>query len=102
MDGTAPPQTVGPRWLKSRKSLSTGACVELAIFNGMILMRDSKHPQTPPLCYTPEEMDAFLEGVKNGEFDHLVYGGLDTHDDLVKSELTRSSAGRSASPAMST
>jgi hypothetical protein len=38
----------------------------------MILVRDSKNPLDPPLCYTWEEMDAFVDGVKKGEFDALL------------------------------
>jgi hypothetical protein len=35
----------------------------------MIAVRDSKDPDGPVLLYTPREWDAFLDGVKRGEFD---------------------------------
>jgi hypothetical protein len=38
----------------------------------MILLRDSKSPQTPPFRYTSEEFRAFLDGAKAGEFDDLI------------------------------
>lgn len=34
-------------------------------------MRNSRDPQGPALVYTPEEIEAFLAGVKRGEFDGL-------------------------------
>jgi hypothetical protein len=59
------------RWLKSRKSLSNGQCVEVAETRGMIAVRDSKDPSGPILTYTRAEWEAFLDGAKKGEFDHL-------------------------------
>jgi hypothetical protein len=34
-----------------------------------ILVRDSKHPRRAVLNFTPAEWDAFIGGVRNGEFD---------------------------------
>jgi Domain of unknown function (DUF397) len=39
---------------------------------GGIAVRDSKDPEGPILVYTPTEFSAFLEGVRNGEFEHFV------------------------------
>jgi uncharacterized protein DUF397 len=61
----------GLAWRKAKRSVSNGACVELASFNGMIAMRDSKDPDGPVLMYTPSELSAFLHGAKAGEFDDL-------------------------------
>ena len=47
-------------------------CVEIASTVDKIAMRDSKDPDGPILVYTPTEFSAFLEGARNGEFDHLV------------------------------
>jgi hypothetical protein len=59
-------------WRKATKS-NTGGCVELAPTpDGMIAVRDSKNPQGAILLYTPVEWDAFLDGVKRGEFDDLL------------------------------
>lgn len=56
--------------------------VEIAVIDGrdspvghktgeekLILMRDGKHPEGPVLVFTPAEWDAFVGGVKDGEFD---------------------------------
>jgi Domain of unknown function (DUF397) len=59
-------------WLKAQCSTANGQCVEIASSAGRIAMRDSKDPDGPVLVYTPTEFSAFLEGARNGEFDHLV------------------------------
>ena len=60
-------------WLKAHCSTANGQCVEIASTVGKIAMRDSKDPDGPILVYTPTEFSAFLEGARNGEFDHLVH-----------------------------
>jgi hypothetical protein len=60
-------------WQKSRHSNSQGTCVELAgLPNGDIALRNSRHPDGPALIYTPAEIDAFIRGAKDGEFDDLI------------------------------
>ncbi|MBI1759536.1 MAG: DUF397 domain-containing protein [Actinobacteria bacterium] len=59
-----------PAWQKANRSLTNGACVEVAKLDGKVAVRDSKDPQGGWLAYTPAEWAAFLDGVKNGEFDH--------------------------------
>jgi hypothetical protein len=60
-------------WRKSRHSNSQGTCVELAgLPGGTIAVRNSRHPDSPALVYSPAEMDAFIRGVKDGEFDDLL------------------------------
>lgn len=34
-----------------------------------ILIRDSKNPESPTLTFNKGEWDAFVKGVKDGEFD---------------------------------
>ena len=59
-------------WRKSARSNNGGACVEIAVnLPGIIAMRDSKDPNGPALIFTPAEWDAFVGGVKDGEFDQL-------------------------------
>jgi Domain of unknown function (DUF397) len=58
-------------WRKSSKCANS-ECVELTREQDMILLRDSKSPETPALRYTREEFRAFLDGAKAGEFDDLV------------------------------
>lgn len=60
-------------WTKSRKTMEEGQCVETAALpGGGVAIRNSREPDGPALVYTRAEMDAFLVGVKNGEFDYLV------------------------------
>ncbi len=60
-------------WVKARKSGgSGGSCVELRRNGEIIELRDSKHADGPTLRFTNAELDAFLDGAKNGEFDHLL------------------------------
>lgn len=47
----------------------SGACVEAAAVQGMMLVRDSKDPNGPVLRFDRDEWEAFVKGVKAGEFD---------------------------------
>jgi Domain of unknown function (DUF397) len=61
-------------WQKSRRSNPSGNCVELAVLAGRaeIAMRNSRDPEGPALIYTPAEIAAFVQGAKDGDFDHLL------------------------------
>ncbi len=53
--------------------------VEVAFLDdGTVLMRDGMEPEGPVLVFTSAEWEAFIEGVKDGEFDDL----LDELDDI--------------------
>jgi len=69
-----PVAELGPvQWQKSRRSNSQGNCVELArLSGGQVAVRNSRHPEGLALVYTHDEMVAFIEGAKDGDFDHLV------------------------------
>jgi hypothetical protein len=72
-NGIPAPQLTGIRWQKSRRSNSQGACVELGgVAGGGIAIRNSRDPGGPALLYTRAEIRALLEGVKEGDFDHLL------------------------------
>jgi Domain of unknown function (DUF397) len=58
-------------WRKSSKCANS-ECIEIAREQDMILLRDSKSPETSAFRYTTEEFRAFLDGAKAGEFDDLV------------------------------
>jgi hypothetical protein len=61
----------GTPWIKAQASGATGQCVELRRTGESIEVRDSKNPTGPVLRFTPGEWAAWLDGAKNGEFDHL-------------------------------
>ena len=58
-------------WIKAQVSTSYGQCVQVASAPGGVAMRDSKDPDGPILLYTRTEFKAFLDGARNGDFDHL-------------------------------
>lgn len=64
--------TVDIHWRKSTASNPSGNCVELAeLADGAIALRNSRHPTGPVLVSRREEIAAFIEGVRSGEFDDL-------------------------------
>ena len=58
-----------PEWVKSSLSFANGNCVEVADLGGAVGVRNSRKPDGPVLRFTPDEWQAFLGGVRNGEFD---------------------------------
>jgi len=61
------------RWQKSRYSNSQGNCVEMAeLPGGSIAVRNSRHPEGPALIYTRPEIEALIQGAKDGDFDNLI------------------------------
>lgn len=57
-------------WRKSSYSDDQGYnCVEVAVLDDQIVVRDSKDPDGPTLAFTPGEWRAFIDGVKDSEFD---------------------------------
>jgi hypothetical protein len=58
------------RWVKSATSNEGGNYVEISrLGDGGMAVRDSKDPEGPILFFTPSEWEAFVGGVKDGEFD---------------------------------
>jgi hypothetical protein len=61
--------TATTRWRKSSFS-TVGECVEVAVLDdGSIGVRNSNRPGAGMVAFTRAEVDAFLKGVKAGEFD---------------------------------
>jgi Domain of unknown function (DUF397) len=66
-------QLRGARWRKSGRSSAQGNCVEAArLTSHEVAVRNSRHPEGPALIFSDAEVRAFLEGVKDGDFDHLL------------------------------
>ncbi len=55
------------RWRKSSYSGNTGNCVEVAITDSVVGVRDSKDSQGPVLVLTSDEWRAFVCGAKAQE-----------------------------------
>jgi Domain of unknown function (DUF397) len=50
-----------------------GQCLEMKkLSDGRVALRQSTDPAGPALIYTPEEIGAFVTGVKKGLADHLL------------------------------
>lgn len=61
------------QWRKSSFSGGNGGnCVEVADANGEIWVRNSKNPAAGHVVFTRSELDAFMKGVRAGEFDDLI------------------------------
>ena len=62
-----------PRWRKASFSSPNAACVELAQLDGDVVgVRDSKlGEESPVLGFSRDELRAFVQGAKAGEFDDL-------------------------------
>jgi hypothetical protein len=61
---------IGPIWVKSSLSYANGNCVEVSDQpEGAIGVRNSRDSEGPVLRFTRDEWQAFLGGVRNGEFD---------------------------------
>ena len=61
-------------WVKSQRSNPSGNCVELAelLDGGLVALRNSRDPEGPALIYTRAEIEAFVRGAADGDFDHLI------------------------------
>ena len=77
---------------------TAGGAVEVAIAAGskegsdhVITLRDPKDPDGPTLVFTPAEWEAFVAGVRDGEFD------LDETGALVELDSEGHPVGRDAS-----
>jgi len=58
---------VSTSWRKSSYSGGTG-CVEVRAVGSAIQVRDTKNPAGAVLSFTGPEWEAFIEGVRAGEF----------------------------------
>jgi hypothetical protein len=72
-NGVPAGELAGARWRKSARSSAQGNCVELAQLPGQgVAVRNSRDPEGPALVFSDAELEAFLGGVKDGDFDDLL------------------------------
>jgi hypothetical protein len=72
-NGMPATELTGVTWRKSRRSNSSGNCVEMAeLSDGQVAVRNSRFQEGPALVYTHAEIEALVLGVKDGDFDHLL------------------------------
>ncbi|MEU0520235.1 DUF397 domain-containing protein [Streptosporangium sp. NPDC006007] len=68
-----PEELAGVAWhISARSANSNGQCVEagpLADGSGRVAVRHSRRPDAEVIVYTRAEWEAFVGGVKDGEFD---------------------------------
>ncbi|GAA4665338.1 DUF397 domain-containing protein [Streptomyces youssoufiensis] len=60
-----------PRWIKSSHSSNGGDCVEVATnlaAHGNVPVRDSKDPDGPTLTFDASAWEAFVAGLRSGDF----------------------------------
>lgn len=56
-------------WFKSTRSSGNGNCVEVAILDRAVAVRDTKDRSGPVLLFTAAGWSTFVDGAKNGDFD---------------------------------
>ena len=56
-------------WRKARRSISNGACVEVATAETRVLVRDSVNPAGAKIAYAPGAWQGFIDSAKAGGFD---------------------------------
>ncbi len=56
-------------WRKSSRSAAAGHCVEIAVDQRSVAVRDSKDAAGPVLRFGADDWAGFLSGVRAGEFD---------------------------------
>jgi hypothetical protein len=64
-----PEEVIGAQWRESSFASEKDKGVEVAMVDDRIVVRDAKDRDGPMLVFTPEEWEAFLGGVRGGEFD---------------------------------
>ena len=65
-----PPTVQELNWHVAQKC-NGGACIQVAPHGEQIVIGDSKNPGGPILTYTRSEWHAFVDGIREGDFDSI-------------------------------
>ncbi|NGO68273.1 DUF397 domain-containing protein [Streptomyces boncukensis] len=66
------PELKNADWFKSSASSANGGCLEIAFLSeGNVAIRDTEDLGNPPFVVSRHVWECWLDGAKNGEFDHL-------------------------------
>lgn len=65
----AAPTDASTHWFKSTRSAGNGACVEIAVLQSAVAVRDSKDPNGPILSFETGSWRLFIADVSTGTFD---------------------------------
>ncbi len=65
-----PPTVQELNWRVAR-NCNSGACIQIASHGEQIVIGDSKNPAGPILTYTRSEWAAFVDGIREGDFDSI-------------------------------
>lgn len=57
------------RWRKSSRSSGSGNCVEVALADTVVGLRDSKDRTGPVLAIAPTAWTSFMTSMRSGDFD---------------------------------
>lgn len=63
------PANLSLRWWKSTYSSESANCVEVAVVQDSLMVRDSKDPNGPTLSYSVAAWREFIAEVRRGNFD---------------------------------
>jgi predicted secreted Zn-dependent protease len=66
-----PDSQEGLSWRVARRC-NGGACVQVAATSDGILIGSSLQPEGPVIACSPAEWAAFVEGIRQGDFDDLL------------------------------
>jgi hypothetical protein len=58
-------------WRTARRCGESGTCVEVALLDDCVAVRDSTNPQGPVLRFGHPEWDTFVAGIRAGDFESL-------------------------------
>lgn len=66
------PESLGELSWRVARKCDGGACVRVAAHGDKIVIGSSKHLDGPVIAYSRDEWAAFVQGIREGDFDDLL------------------------------